>query len=337
MKKYILFLCGIILFTSCEKLLFDKDQASTDPYVNFDYLWNQIDQKYSYFEFKNLDWNQVKDTYRAQLSPDMTEEQLFDLLGDMMNQLQDDHANLISPFNVSRYNLPLQHESNYSEHVVSKYYIPNYKSTGSFHHDFIDQGNIGYIRYESFSSSVSPELMNYLTNYYKNTQGLIFDLRANGGGSVSNIFVILEAFCSERKLVAYSINRDGPNHNDFGEREPIYLLKGENVYNKPVMVLIDRYSFSASTFFSVITKALDHVVLVGDTTGGGGGLPNGGVLPNGWRYRFSVSQLLDLQGHNYAEAGVPPDIHAAFNWNDMTKDEIIDAAVAEIHKRAQKK
>lgn len=338
MKNIASLLVLILMFSSCEKLFFEENKASTDPYDNFDYLWNQIDQKYSYFEYKNVDWNQIRETYRAQLSADMTEEQLFDVMGNMMDELRDDHSNLISPFNISRYNVRIQHDANYSEHVVNRYYIPNFKTFGPFHHDFIDNGNVGYIRYESFMSTVTPEQMTYLVNYYQNTQGLILDLRANGGGSISNIFVILEAFCKERKLVAYSINRNGPNHSDFGSREPIYVLKGEEgVYEKPVMVLIDRYSYSASTFFSVITKAFDQIKLVGDTTGGGGGIPNGGELPNGWKYRFSVSQLLDLQGNNYAEAGVPPDVVATFNWNDMTKDEIIDAAVNEIHAMTQKK
>jgi C-terminal processing protease CtpA/Prc len=338
MKKIALLLTLIVLFSSCEKLLFEENKASADPYVNFDYLWNQIDQKYSYFEFKNIDWTQTRDYYRTQIHEDMTEEQLFNVLGSMMDVLKDDHSNLISSFNISRYNLRIQHESNYSEHVVNRYYIPNFKTTGAFHHDLIDNGQVGYIRYESFMSEISSEQMDYLTQYYHNTKGLILDLRANGGGSIGNIFIILEAFCKEQKLAAYSINRDGPNHNDFGEKQPIYVLKGKgNIYEKPVMVLIDRYSYSATTFFSLITKAFDQIKLVGDTTGGGGGLPNGGQLPNGWNYRFSVSQLLDLQGNNYAEAGVPPDICVSFNWNNMTQDEIIDAAVSEIHKMAQKK
>lgn len=337
MNKIWILLFAVILFSSCEKLFFNEDQASTDPYVNFDYLWDQIDKKYSYFEFKNLDWNQVKEHYRAQIHENMSEEQLFEVLGNMMDELRDDHSNLIAPFNVSMYNLRIRHESNFSEHVVNKYYIPNFKSTGPFRHDFIDNGQVGYIRYQSFASDVTPELMSYITNYYRDTQGLILDLRANGGGTISNVFIIMEAFCNKRKLVAYSINRDGPNHHDFGEREPIYVLKGEYVYQKPVMVLTDRYSYSASTLFSLVTKPFDQIVLVGDTTGGGGGIPNGGELPNGWKYRFSVSQLLDLQGNNYAEAGVPPEIVASFNWNDMTKDEIIDAAIQEIHNRTQKK
>lgn len=338
MKKIFLFLTLILLFSSCEKLLFDENKASTDPFVNFDYLWNQIDQKYSYFEYKNIDWDQIRETYRAQIFEGMTDEQLFDVMGNMMDELRDDHSNLISPFNISRYNIRIQNNSNYSEHVVNRYYIPNFKTFGPFHHDFIDNGRIGYIRYESFMSEVTQDQMNYLTSYYQNTDGLILDLRANGGGSISNIFIILEAFCSESKLVAYSINRNGPHHDDFGEKEPIQVLRGTGtIYTKPVMVLIDRYSYSASTFFSVITKAFDQIKLVGDYTGGGGGIPNGGQLPNGWFYRFSVSQLLDLNGNNYAEAGVPPDVTAYFNWNDMTKDEIIDAAIGEIHTMTQKK
>ncbi|MFN5371820.1 MAG: S41 family peptidase, partial [Bacteroidia bacterium] len=102
-------------------------------------------------------------------------------------------------------------------------------------------------------------------------------------------------------------------------------------YTKPVMVLVDRGSYSATTFFSLSTKAMDNVTLVGDTTGGGGGLPNGGQLPNGWTYRFSITRLLDLNKQNFAESGVPPDILASFNWNDLNRDEIIDRAIEEIN------
>ncbi|MFN3909593.1 MAG: S41 family peptidase, partial [Flavobacterium sp.] len=86
--------------------------------------------------------------------------------------------------------------------------------------------------------------------------------------------------------------------------------------------------YSATTFFALATKAFLNIRLVGDTTGGGGGLPNGGQLPNGWTYQFSISQLLDLNGDNFAESGVPPDIQASFNWNDLTKDEILETAIS---------
>ena len=96
------------------------------------------------------------------------------------------------------------------------------------------------------------------------------------------------------------------------------------------MVLVDRGSYSATSLFALATKAFSNITLVGDTTGGGGGLPSGGQLPNGWTYRFTVSQVLDLNGNNFTEDGVPPDIKAAFDWSDLTKDEILERAILEL-------
>ncbi len=66
------------------------------------------------------------------------------------------------------------------------------------------------------------------------------------------------------------------------------------------------------------------------TTGGGLGLPNGGQLPNGWTYRFSITQALTLDKNPNYENGVPPDIRVLFNWKDLTKDEILERAIAEL-------
>ena len=46
--------------------------------------------------------------------------------------------------------------------------------------------------------------------------------------------------------------------------------------------------------FALSTTAYDNMFCVGDTTGGGLGMPNGGELPNGWRYRFSVTRTLGI-------------------------------------------
>jgi C-terminal processing protease CtpA/Prc len=189
---------------------------------------------------------------------------------------------------------------------------------------------VGYIRYGSFLSNFSEAELNFVMNRYANTKGIILDLRSNGGGSVFNVMPILGRFVEAPVTAGYFITRNGPNHSDFGPRENFQITPTGTAYTKKVMVLMDRGSYSATTLFAIGTKALPNVVLVGDTTGGGGGVPNGGQLPNGWSYRFSVSQLLDLNGDNYAEKGVPPDIIASFDWTDLTKDEILERALAEL-------
>lgn len=330
MKKSFILL-SILLLTSCEKVLFKDDLGSTDPLKNFDYLWNEVDKKYSYFELKNINWNQIRDTYRTKLSENSSDIKLFAVMAAMLNELRDDHTNLISPFNVSQYNVALNSELNYRQRTMEEFYISNAWRTGPLIHDFLSNGDVGYIRYGSFMSDFADGQMDLILDRYRNTKGLILDLRENGGGSVFNVPKLLGRFAETKTLVGYTITRNGPNHSDFSERENFYITpSGAIQYFKPVIVLIDRGSFSATTSFAMASQAFPQITLMGDSTGGGGGLPNGGQLPNGWTYRFSVSQLLDLNGNNYAEDGVPPDIYASFNWSDLSKDEILDKAIEEL-------
>lgn len=331
MYKILFFTTLLFTLLSCEKALFKKDKASNDAMENFEYLWNEIDKKYSYFELKKINWDSIKIVYKERILNSKNDYQLFDILGGMLNELKDDHTNLVSPFNVSRYDVALKSEANFRLRTIEENYITSPQYSGSFFHDYISNGEVGYIRYSSFMNNISNGTLDYLLTRYKNTKGLIIDLRENGGGSIVNVPMLLERFVSERKLVGYFKTRNGENHTDFSEKSNYYIGSYAGIrYEKPVMVLIDRGSYSATTMFSLATKAFPNIQLVGDTTGGGGGLPNGGQLPNGWTYRFSISQLLDLNENNYAESGVSPDITAAFDWTDLTKDEIIERALEEI-------
>jgi C-terminal processing protease CtpA/Prc len=329
--SYISLALAVVSLTSCERIFWEENLASNNPRENFEYLWNQVDRHYSYFDVKEIDWNEVKSRYSDSISDGMNEEELFRVLGNMMNELRDDHTNLVSPFNISMYEVALNYEPNYNERTIRDYYIPEMMHTGSLAHNFVAGDSIAYVRYASFMSPVTNEDMDFVLQRYANTKGLILDLRANGGGNMLNIPIIMERFVDERVLTGYNETRNGVGHDDFSEPEGFYYNTYDGIrYTKPVMVLVDRGSYSATTFFSLTTKALDNVTLVGDTTGGGGGLPNGGQLPNGWTYRFSVSRLLDLDGQNYAEQGVPPDVLASFDWNDLTKDEILERAMEEL-------
>lgn len=321
----------LFVLSSCESLLFQEDEASTDPYVNFEYLWTEIDKKYSYFELKNIDWDALKRQYQNQLSDGMAEEELFDVLSDLLAELRDDHTNLIAPFNISRYNLALQKKANYHERTIREFYIPNAKLSGGIIHDFLPGNEVAYIRYSSFMNFIDSDIFDYILNRYQNTKAIIFDIRENGGGSLLEMPKILERFTLDRIQVAQTRTRNGEGRNDFSAPQGIFLNPHDGVvYTKPVYVLIDRGSYSASTFFSLCTKEMPNITLVGDTTGGGGGLPNGGQLPNGWTYRFSITQVLDLNGNNYAEDGVHPDIVASFDWQDLSKDEIIERVLQEL-------
>lgn len=335
MKKRItiaLLLAGAGL-SSCEKVLFEPEQEfSRDPFENFEYLWEQCNTKFSYFELKKIDWEAVKENYAAKLYKGMSDDSLFSVLGGMMNELKDGHSNLISGADLSFFGIPYLGQDNFDWRIIEDNYLSqDYHRTGFFQHDFIADGQVGYIRFPAFAG-VTPDQMKYLLNRYAATQGLIFDLRENGGGFAADITTILGGFIKKRTLVHYNRRKNGPGKDDFSTSEPVYIdpLEGVTPYTKKVAVLTDRGTYSAGSFFALDTKAIPNLVTLGDTTGGGLGLPNGGGLPNGWTYRFSIDQALTLDKDPSYEQGVPPDIPVLFDWNDRTRDEVIERALQEL-------
>ncbi|PKV50699.1 tricorn protease-like protein [Aquimarina sp. MAR_2010_214] len=330
-KLYSIIVIGLSL-ASCEKALFEDDLASTNPKDNFEYLWNECNEKYSYFDLKNIDWDVVKSKYSAKIYNGMTEDSLFKVLGGMLTELRDDHTNLISNFNVSTFRVDYLGQDNFDWRIIEDRYLNrDYYITGPFRHNFLDNKEIGYVRFPSFPGTVDANNLNFVLNRYKNTKGLILDIRENGGGAVTDIFKILSRFVERRTLVNYSRIKSGPGRNDFSQAEPVYVSPYDGIrYKNKIVVLTDRGTYSAGSFFSLATKALPNITLIGDTTGGGLGLPNGGQLPNGWTYRFSITQALTLDKNPDYENGVPPDIEALVDWNDLTKDEVLDRAILEL-------
>ncbi|MEM6299491.1 MAG: S41 family peptidase [Bacteroidota bacterium] len=334
LKQTLLWLVLGLMCFSCENLFFEEEVETADPFTNFDYLWQECDEKYAYFTLKNIDWLAVRERYRSQLHEGMSQDSLFNVMGAMLSELRDDHTNLISPFNISSFGVRYLGQDNFDFRLIEDKYIgTDYYRSGPFIHDFLAQKQVGYIRFPAFSGAVDNFNLDFILNRYRDTQGLILDLRENGGGSPRDMFNILSRFIDQETIVYYSRIKNGAGKDDFSEALPASLEPSTGIRYSPekkVIVLTDLGTYSAGSFTALATKALPNVILVGDTTGGGLGLPNGGQLPNGWLYRFSVSQALILDLRPDYENGVPPDILAFIDWNDRTKDEVLERALEEI-------
>jgi hypothetical protein len=322
MKKVItLFLSVFVGFSisSCEKLFVEPDPEST-PKECFESLWQRIDEKYSFLEYKHLNWDSVKAVYEPQISNDMNDVQLFKVLDSVLYTLKDGHVNLVAPFNISRnWEWYLGYPQNFNYSVLERNYLgDNYYITGPF----ISQGfiygpkKIGYIRYSSFSSNFSDYDMNFILSRFAEADGLIIDVRDNGGGITNNVFKLLNRFVKEKTLVGFNYEKNGPGHSDFGAGYELYGHpavddKGEALVqflDKPIVLLTNRSCYSSTNMFVGFMSVLPNVKIVGDQTGGGGGLPVSYQLPNGWTYRFS-STYTALPDNFNIENGVPVDIH----------------------------
>lgn len=327
----------VILFAltlqACENTFFVQTIDTSDPYENFDYLWNQVNNKYSFLEYKGVDWVAIRSEYRSRIYAEISNDSLFNIMGGMLNELRDGHVNLVSSFNISRFDISRLGPKNIDFRLLEENYLPkDYYITGPFKHDFIANGQVGYLRFDSFTGTVDDDQLDFMLTRYKDTKGLVLDLRQNGGGDAADIYKIIGRFITTDVVLWRSSIKSGAGANDFSaEQESIAKPEGDVKYNKPVMVLIDRGTYSAGSFFSLASKALANFTLVGDTTGGGLGMPNGGQLPNGWIYRFSITRTLDLNGNNY-EDGVPPDILSIVNQQDFLqgRDTVLERALEEL-------
>ena len=322
-------LLALLALSSCEVLLFERD-PSGDPRAVFEALWKELDEGYSFFTFKQIDWNGVYQDFEPKVKDDMASLDLFELCSDMLYTLRDGHVNLICNFNFSRnWEWYLGYPANFDGDLLEREYWNNEQwYTGPFIHTLLTP-RIGYVRYASFSSSFAESQLDFIIHRFMDTDGLILDLRDNGGGSTDNINRLASRFADQKRLAFTYVVKTGPGHDDFSEPAESYIEPdGPQQYTKPVVVLSNRTCYSAANSFVATMKAFPHVTVIGDWTGGGGGIPSSIELPNGWIVRYSATQTFLPDGFNI-EGGIPPDIKIDMTEVDRLngKDTILERAL----------
>ncbi len=317
--------------TSCHKL----ESWSDSQHGNFEALWSIMDQHYCFFTEKGVDWDEIHSRYVAKVSDDMTDKELFYVCADMLNELRDGHTNLSSSFNVSYYRKWWSdYPENYNARLVEEHYLNfNYLSAGGMDYAILPQ-NVGYMRYSSFNSMVGESNLDQILLHLNVCDGLIIDVRDNGGGSMTNVETIVRRFITERTLAGYISHKTGPGHDDVSEPYAYYYdpaEAGRIMWGKPVVVLASRGTFSAANNFVSIMQYRPNTVIAGSTTGGGSGMPFNSELPNGWGIRFSACSVLDAKG-NTTEQGIEPTPGCAVDLDPVQAldghDTILDFAIS---------
>ncbi len=325
----ILFVSTFFFFlTSCEKSILESPDA--DKKAVFEAFWSGIDQKYTYFDLKNIDWQGVHDHYSPLISNSMSDDAFFDTLSVLVDILQDGHSGLNSSFNEHKNpGFFLRGPENFDERLLLDNYAHGYGNvTGTINHSPLCDGQVAYIYYSSFTGDISEADLDYIIDNYKDTKGMIIDIRNNTGGSASNIFMLVRRFIQTETDLFNSRMKSGPGHGDFTGLIKTTIKPAEKTYKGKVCVLTNRKVFSAASIFTLSMREVPGVTIVGDTTGGGLGLPVGFELPNEWQVHCAGSQTLSLAGENF-ELGVPPDVDVDMSEEDRKKgvDSIIEKAV----------
>ncbi|MDN5201461.1 S41 family peptidase [Fulvivirgaceae bacterium BMA10] len=325
--KLILTLC----FISCEDAFFSEDPAN-DPVNNFETLWNTMNDRYVFFDYKGIDWDSIYQIYRPQIQNTMTDQALFDVMEEMLGLLRDGHVNLRSGFDVSFYDgFYKGHPENFDFQLLEENYLGNYKITGSLINDIID--SVGYIRYRSFNLPIRENDLDFLVNRFKGLKGIIIDVRNNEGGDPANAYRFVERIADQRRHIYTTKYKNGPGKNDFTVSDKAFIEPtGDHPrFHQKIVLLTNRKSYSATNFFTAMLRVFPNVTVIGDQTGGGGGAPVGYELPNGWACNFSTS-ITYLPDGFIIEDGIPPDIRVDMSTQDklIGKDTILERALSEL-------
>lgn len=330
LSRIFISIISLLICASCH----DLPQYAANPRGNFEALWRILDEHYCFFREKGVDWNEIHDKYSPMISDIMTNEELFIVCAQMLDELRDGHTNLSSAFNTSYYRRWWSdYPQNFDQRLIEEYYFNfNYRQTGNIIYGILPQ-NIGYMRIPSLSYSIGESNLDHILYYLKTCDGLIIDIRDNGGGIMTSVETLVARFITQRTLAGYICHKNGPAHDDFSDPYPYYYEPAEQgriLWGKPVAILTNRSTYSAANNLVSIMRTLPAVKIVGATTGGGSGMPFYSELPNGWGIRFSSAPILDPNGKT-TEFGIEPSEGCAIDLDPQIAlqghDTILDFAV----------
>lgn len=326
--RFIYLLVFFLLTTACIR----EEEFDNTPQGNFDALWQMIDERYCFFDYKRqeygLDWDEVYNRYAPLITPDMPTKGLFEVLGNMLAELRDGHVNLYSSYDVARYwKWYEDYPANFNDSILRNYLRTDYKIAGGLKYTILDD-NIAYVRYASFASGIGDGNLSDMFHELAFCNGLILDVRDNGGGMLTNASKLAARFTNVEITTAYMCHKTGTGHADFSAPEAVKVTPSDGIrWQKPVALLTNRSSYSATNDFVNSMRQFPLVTVIGDRTGGGSGMPFSSELPNGWAVRFSACPVYG-PGMEHLEFGIEPDIRVDMTSEDMARglDTIIEVA-----------
>lgn len=180
--------------------------------------------------------------------------------------------------------------------------------------------NIGYIQIMTFIGSTTPNEFLEALEKTKRADGLILDLRGNTGGLLPNAIFIANLFIPEGNIVSI-VGRNGYKYD-------IYAQDTEFNINKPMIVLVDGASASASEILSGALKDYKKAKLLGSQTYGKGMVQKIIPLPNETGLNLTIAKYLTPNGTDINKKGISPDIEVNFTLEDVKKQNDVQLTTA---------
>jgi carboxyl-terminal processing protease len=176
--------------------------------------------------------------------------------------------------------------------------------------------HIGYIQIVSFMGETTPNEFVEALNNTKNADSIIIDLRGNTGGLLDNAVFIANLFIKQGEIVEI-IYRNGT-------KKVINAVPHKDIVDKPIVVLVNGASASASEILSGALHDTHKAILVGKTTFGKGLVQKVVPLPNKTGLNVTIARYLTPNGTDINKLGIKPDIEVGNDFDFFLNDSKID-------------
>ena len=189
-----------------------------------------------------------------------------------------------------------------------------------------DEKDVGYIRLKSFNENSDKQFLKSVKEFEKKPKikGYVLDLRNNPGGLLTQAINITDFFLEDGEIVSTKGRK-------VSETRKFFARKGDEVKGKPIIVLINNGSASASEIFAGALKDHKRAIILGENSYGKGSVQSIIPLTNGGGMRLTISKYYLPSGKSISEVGVTPDIQVEAEGDDFLinsdKDNQLDYAI----------
>lgn len=172
--------------------------------------------------------------------------------------------------------------------------------------------DIAYIRILSFIGIQTPKEFIVALNKYKDSKGLILDLRGNSGGLFQNAIVIADLFLKKGIIVSVSARQGKKN---------TYKAKNKDcIYDNPMVILTDERTASASEILAASLRENKRAYIIGTKTYGKGLVQKVFSLPNQTGMNLTIAHYLTPDGKDINKKGIKPDYIVELNEDSFLEN-----------------
>lgn len=174
------------------------------------------------------------------------------------------------------------------------------------------ENNVGYIRITEFDTVTYEQYKEALEDLGdQGMERLIVDLRSNPGGNLDTVCDILDLMLPEG-LIVYTEDKNG-------EREE-YTSDEENQFDKPLVVMMNGYSASASEIFAGAIQDYGLGQIVGTQSYGKGVVQSVFDLQDGTSVKLTIAEYFTPNGRSIDGEGITPDVEVEYQYDENNPD-----------------